>query len=99
MQYDSLKSEDSKISFATVYNSLEFLVSNGYVKKLDLDCDSARFDALLENHSHLVCNRCGEVIDVPAMAVPESDFLQKFDFTPEEISITIRGICRHCRSN
>jgi Fur family peroxide stress response transcriptional regulator len=96
MVYDSARQKTEKLSFATVYNSLEYLVSVGLVKKLDIDSQSARYDAMLNAHSHLVCKSCGEVFDLPAIDI--SDRLQDsgIQFSPEDVSITIRGICKEC---
>ena len=35
MVYDSVRESVNSLSFATVYNSLEYLFNNGYIKKLD----------------------------------------------------------------
>jgi len=44
MVYDSIRSNVKSLSFATVYNSLEYLYNNGYIKKLDSFSDSAHYD-------------------------------------------------------
>lgn len=55
MVYDSVRESVNSLSFATVYNSLEYLFNNGYIKKLDSFSESAHYDAILEKHSHLIC--------------------------------------------
>ena len=96
MVYDSVRDKVKSLSFATVYNSLEYLFNNGFIKKLDSFSESAQFDAILGKHSHLICKDCGVVIDFPAIDI--SDRLNSIaeTFTPEDIAITIRGFCKNC---
>lgn len=96
MVYDSIRTSVKSLSFATVYNSLEFLYNNGYIKKLDSFSESAHYDAVLEKHSHLICRNCGTVIDFPDIDI--SDKLSSLNdiFEAEEIAITIRGFCKSC---
>jgi Fur family transcriptional regulator, peroxide stress response regulator len=96
MVYDTIRSTVKSLSFATVYNSLEFLYNNGYIKKLDSFSESAHYDAVLERHTHLICRNCGTVFDFPDIDI--SDKLTSFagEFEPEEVAITIRGFCKAC---
>jgi Fur family peroxide stress response transcriptional regulator len=96
MVYDSIRSNVKSLSFATVYNSLEFLYNNGYIKKLDSFSESAHYDAILEKHSHLICRNCGVVIDFPDIDISDKLTSLAGDFEPEEVAITIRGFCKSC---
>lgn len=96
MVYDSVKESVNSLSFATVYNSLEYLFNNGYIKKLDSFSESAHYDAILEKHSHLICKNCRQVIDFRAIDITDKLDELTDKFTPEDIAITIRGICKTC---
>ena len=96
MVYDSARSLTDKLSFATVYNSLEYLVSTGLIKKMDSDSESARYDAMLDNHAHLICKSCGEVLDYPSLDIMNQIQLDNFHFHSDDVSITIRGVCSNC---
>lgn len=98
MVFDTVKEETDRISFATVYNTLEYLVDHGYVKRLNIDSDSCRYDACLDNHAHLLCNECGCVIDVPPLNIAESIRFEDYDFFPEEVTISVTGTCGYCKS-
>lgn len=99
MVYDSARSLTDKLSFATVYNSLEYLVEAGLIKKLDIDSESARYDAMLESHAHLICKSCGTVMDHPNQEILNHMKISHFQFHSEDISITIRGNCKECREH
>lgn len=99
MVYDSVRDNVESLSFATVYNSLEYLFNNGYIKKLDLSSESAHYDAILEKHSHLICKSCGLVLDYPAIDISDKLYSLSQEFTPEDVAITIRGICKTCSNS
>ena len=96
MVYDSIRTSVKSLSFATVYNSLEFLYNNGFIKKLDSFSESAHYDAVLEKHSHLICRNCGTVLDFPDIDISDKLSSLKDIFEAEEIAITIRGFCKSC---
>ncbi len=60
-----VRTEVPGISLATVYKSLETLVSCGLAKKLNPADGSARFCGRTEPHHHARCLACGNVSDVP----------------------------------
>ena len=99
MVYDSARNLTDKLSFATVYNSLEYLVEAGLIKKLDINSESARYDAMLENHAHLICKTCGRVKDYSSKDFINLFKVDNFHFHSDDISITIRGTCTDCKDS
>src|SRR5438067_2145074 len=62
--YQAVRQELPNISLATVYKSLETLVSAGLAAKL-ADADGpARYDCRSDAHYHLRCTRTGQVRDL-----------------------------------
>lgn len=98
MVYDSVRESVKSLSFATVYNSLEYLFNNQFIKKLDSFSESAHYDAFLENHTHLICKKCERVFDFPAIDISDKLNSISEEFSVEEIAITIRGTCKECSS-
>ncbi|MCC5814512.1 MAG: transcriptional repressor [Leptospira sp.] len=95
MVYDTTKDSYGKISFATVYNSLEYLVKTGFIKKLNIDSESARYDAVLEPHSHLICSECGMIRDIPSLKLAGENGISKMDFEIQDVSINVIGRCKN----
>ena len=62
--YAELKQDFPELSLATVYRNLGQLVSWGEVARIDA-YGAARFDWVVEPHSHFFCRGCGCVIDLP----------------------------------
>lgn len=94
MVFDATKDATGKISFATVYNSLEYLVNCGYIKKLNIDSESSRYDAVLEPHSHLICSDCGRIQDIPSLRLAGEDGIENMNFEIEDVTINIIGRCK-----
>jgi Fe2+ or Zn2+ uptake regulation protein len=87
------------ISLATVYKSLETLVSCGLAAKLTYSDGSARYDARTDPHHHARCVMCGTVMDVPgSFSDCELDALGRelegFSVTGYRLELT--GFCSRC---
>ena len=96
--YAAVSTSMPTISLRTVYQTLNDLAAMGEVHALDLGTGSARFDPNLDSHHHLVCDRCGRVVDVYADAsevrVPGT---QRHGFTIKSTEVVFRGLCPDCR--
>ncbi|MCT8332050.1 transcriptional repressor [Leptospira sp. 85282-16] len=98
MVFESVRGKADKISFATVYNSLEYLVEHKMVNKLNIESDSVRYDAFLDNHSHLLCTECGKVLDVSPLKLSDDADLQSLGFQVKHVDIVVTGTCSSCHS-
>jgi len=58
------KSTKSKISLATVYNTVHAFKNNGYLKEISLHGNKNFFDTNSENHHHLYDQETGELLDI-----------------------------------
>ncbi len=94
-----VRTEVPGISLATVYKSLETLVSCGLAKKLNPTDGSARFCGRMEPHHHARCLACGGVSDVAGeLGDPEIAALRSqangFHLVSYELELT--GYCSDC---
>ncbi|MFA5513995.1 MAG: transcriptional repressor [Sphaerochaetaceae bacterium] len=97
--YIQVKQEMPQISLGTVYRNLNILVEKGKIRKVDsLESSSVRYDARSDEHSHLVCTKCGTVKDLDLSYFYSVDKLlkEKFDFTVTEHNIVLKGLCSDC---
>ncbi len=87
------------MSFATVYNTLEALMSRGEVNELTIDPDKKRFDPNTSPHHHLICTKCKSIKDVRVncrLSLPERE-KAGFDITGNHIEFY--GICPKCNND
>jgi len=84
---------------ASVYNVLHSLRKAGLIGELVSDDAVVRYDANVSRHHHFVCQRCGQVADVPWDAFPQAPKKKLPDGrTVEDWSVTLRGTCPGCHS-
>lgn len=88
------------ISLATVYRNLNQLIESGEVIKVQGVFEKDRFDADSSRHAHLVCRRCGGVIDfvidkdIDKLLMERDNECELVDF-----SLTYYGLCPYCNKN
>lgn len=61
--YETLQEIYPGVSRATVYNNLNKLWEEGLIRKISVEGQTDRFDRI-EKHDHLVCKRCGALMDI-----------------------------------
>jgi Fe2+ or Zn2+ uptake regulation protein len=98
--FTSVRGVIPDISLATVYKSLETLVSCGLASKLTYGDGSARYDGRTDPHPHARCLSCGEVRDTPGEI--DSASLARFGqipgFTVEGVRVELVGVCESCQT-
>ncbi|RLC94112.1 MAG: transcriptional repressor [Chloroflexi bacterium] len=94
-----VKSKAPEVNKSTVYRNLELLEELGVVVKSEHDGRFIYHHAQEGGHHHLVCRRCGKIIecDRDVLAPLEKTLIQKFDFEADLRHIVIHGICGACR--
>lgn len=88
------------INLATVYRTLELLMSIGMVAQTDLGGSATSFELVGETpHHHLVCERCGAVLELDDAALQgvREALLRDYGFDVTSRHIAIFGMCRGCR--
>ena len=94
-----VRDEVPGISLATVYKSLETIVSCGLANKLSHADGSARYDGRTDPHHHARCITCGSVSDIPG-ELHDSDLscvsagTDGFQVTGYQLELT--GYCPEC---
>lgn len=87
------------ISLATVYKSLETLVSCGLASKLTYGDGSARYDGRTDPHPHARCLTCGKVRDLPGHLDTGSlgGLGELPGFAIEGYRVEVVGVCQDCQ--
>lgn len=98
--YINVRKEFPNISLGTVYRNLALLTELGEVIKITTE-GADRFDAHVEPHSHFICRKCHQVLDIH---MENEDFInaeaQKgFSGQIEGHSVQYFGLCRSCLAN
>ena len=100
--YDLVRREDPGIGRATVYRTLQWMVTAGIAHKVDFGEGRSRFEPSLRHprHFHLICNQChrsSEFLSSDIEAILEEVAAAR-NFEPVETVIQVFGICEECRT-
>jgi Fur family ferric uptake transcriptional regulator/Fur family peroxide stress response transcriptional regulator len=89
------------VACATIYNALNWLTRNGLVAELKLGDEASRFDPIIERHDHLVCTRCGKLVD-SFIELPRTCWVEagrRSGFRVEKYRLELFGVCPRCARN
>lgn len=107
--YDILYSTHPGIGLTTVYRTLELFHRLRVVQKVTTPDGQSRYqlrsEESQEHHHHLVCIRCGKIIDYQDFAEEEFELVkkteqvlsQKHNFLILDHNIEFLGLCEKCR--
>jgi Fur family peroxide stress response transcriptional regulator len=104
--YDKLKPRIPGLSLGTVYRNIALFREEGVVASLGVIDGEERFDGDVSPHPHLVCRRCGRVMDLPC---PDGETLRRLaeeglpgsavgDFLIDYRTTVFNGLCADCRT-
>jgi Fur family ferric uptake transcriptional regulator len=95
------KAEIGAISRQAVYDALGVLVERGVIRRIQPVGSPARYeDRVDDNHHHLICRICGEVVDVDC-AVGSAPCLTAADdmgYEIDEADVAYWGRCPQCQA-
>ena len=63
--YLSLRTKSIRVSRATVYRTIDLLVKNNLVRKMDVGDGRSRYEPRLDDnhHDHMICTETGDIIE------------------------------------
>lgn len=95
--YIHMKSQNYRVSRATVYNTLELLVSCDLVTKHQFGDNSARYEKAYgyRQHDHVICLNCGKVTEFcdPRIQQIKDTVAELTKFNIKSHSLNMYGTC------
>ena len=88
------------VAYATIYNALNWLTRNGLVVELKYGDEASRYDPTTERHDHLVCTRCGALVD-SKIELPRKVWAhagRSMGFRVQDYRLELFGLCPRCAS-
>lgn len=58
------KSKNIDVSVASVYRILANLADEGYINRISIPSKADVFDRSCVQHGHMICDKCGKIVDV-----------------------------------
>ncbi len=97
--YQEVRKLVPQVSLGTVYRTLDALVAEGYLVPITRAGGATRYDAHLHPHLHLVCERCGEIVDLE-LDLPDLLGLAQRAYPHLEVhraELVFYGLCARCK--
>src|SRR2546425_5492705 len=99
---DLIRREDQRISRATVYRTLQWMVDAGIARKVDFGEGRFRFEPSYRHprHFHLICTKChrsSEFLSSDVESLME-EIASARAFAPTQSVVQIYGTCEECRT-
>ena len=98
--FAKVKAKYTYANISTVYRTLELLKELGLINEIDLDDGRVRYHhAEKGHHHHLICSKCGNVIDLPESAFLKltQDLARDYKFKADLRHLAIFGLCSNCQ--
>lgn len=100
--FDLIRREDQRISRATVYRTLQWMVDAGIARKVDFDEGRLRFEHSYRHprHFHLICKTCSRSFEFLSSDIESliEEVAAARGFTPRQSVLQIHGTCEACRT-
>jgi len=93
----ALAGEMPTLALATVYNTLNALGEKGLVSGVTITGSEMRYHCVTAPHHHLLCRKCGEIIDLDVACAFATGKRKSFKgHQIEEVHGYFKGICEAC---
>ncbi len=99
--YEKLRMQFPTVSLATIYKTLILLKDAGEVLEIDLHNDSHYDGNKPFPHPHLICNRCGQIMDGDAVLFLQSvhqEIKNRYNFQVVQSQVVFYGVCETCQN-
>lgn len=91
----------NRVGTATVYRTLDLLVSSGLVREHDFGEGFKRYEPVVggQAHEHCICSSCGRVMEFSNDRLERMIALlaEEVAFRPHHHRLEIYGLCRECQ--
>jgi Fur family ferric uptake transcriptional regulator len=91
----------SAMNMATIYRTLDFLVQEGFISRVDLGGERIIYTTHHHGpHIHLVCRQCGTVIEADhhALDTIAQQIQEQYGFCADLHHLALPGLCARCQS-
>ena len=96
MIYSSCRALEPNISLGTVYRNLKQLADDGVIITLETVDKKIHYDGDVSRHSHFICEKCGNIIDLFKPWQAPSELEEKgLEVTGEKC--IYYGLCTECK--
>ena len=91
-----LTKNNTPVSKATLYRTLDFMFDNGEIIKYNIDKNSSCYNS---NHIHFKCQSCGAILHIENPIVKQMDLKieKEYGVLVDSTKTILYGICARCK--
>lgn len=97
--YAQLKPKYPNLSLGTVYRNLKKFCESGRAISVGVINGQEHFDGDIDPHSHMICEKCGSVLDIPESFFNEEQLKALSEIYGHQITeagVVFKGLCKDC---
>ena len=99
--YMALRKNGHHVSRATIYRTMDILVKNEFVRKMEIGDGRARYESKVGclHHDHLICTSCGEIVEFVDHNIEDiqDKIAKRYHFKLQRHIHQLFGLCKKCR--
>ena len=99
--FQSVRSSHPNIGYTTVYRTMKLLCDAGLAIERHFEDGVTRYEIEHEHHDHLVCTRCGRIIEFECGMIESAQtrIAERYGFRVLRHRHELYGHCKSCRSD
>ncbi len=97
--YNAVRDEHPSIGYTTVYRTMKLLCEAGLALERHFDDGIARYEIEHEHHDHLVCVKCGRIIEFECAMIEatQDEIAERYHFRVLRHRHELYGHCESCQ--
>ena len=97
--YQRIRGKHPNIGFTTVYRTMKLLCEAGLANERHFDGGVTRYEIQHEHHDHLVCTKCGKIIEFECSMIEsaQDEIAQRYGFRLLRHRHELYGHCSACQ--
>jgi Fur family ferric uptake transcriptional regulator len=99
--YEQVRAVHPNIGYTTVYRTMKLLCDAGLAAERRFEDALTRYEISHEHHDHLVCVRCGKIIEFECRMIEsaQEEIAERYGFRILRHRHELYGHCRECRED
>jgi Fur family ferric uptake transcriptional regulator len=99
--FQRVRREHASIGYTTVYRTMKLLCDAGLAVERHFDDGVTRYEIEHEHHDHLVCTKCGKIIEFECSMIEsaQNDIAKQYRFRVLRHRHELYGHCSSCRDD
>ncbi len=98
--YLALRTAGDNVSRATVYRTMDILVTHNFARKIDIGDGRARYETKINHshHDHMICIECGQITEFMSDEIEtlQDEVCAEYNFKLIRHIHQLFGICSKC---